>query len=102
MSIKSVLGTSNAYYQRMCTRVAEDALEDIITDYNEKSESFHNRLEKATSSNRSNIIKLIQEMMKSAVITMYHLKQLGLEPDFRQNRFNSNYDTLLSTKNGRG
>ena len=95
MSIKSVLGTSNAYYQRMCTRVAEDALEDIITDYNEKSESLHNRLEKATSSNRSNIIKLIQEMMKSAVITMYHLKQLGLEPDFRQNRFNSNYDIII-------
>ncbi|MDE6538498.1 MAG: hypothetical protein K2M13_10770 [Muribaculaceae bacterium] len=95
MSIKSVLGVSNAYYQRLCTRVAEDALEDIITDYNEKSESLHNRLEKATSSNRSNIIKLIQDMMKSAVITMYHLKQLGLEPDFRQNRFNKNYEIIV-------
>lgn len=95
MSIKSILGTPNAYYRRMCTRVAEDALEDIIADYNEKSETLHNRLEKATSSNRSNIIKLIQEMMKSAVITMYHLKQLGLEPDFRQNRFNSNYDIII-------
>lgn len=95
MSLKSALGISNAYYQRMCTRVAEDALEDIITDYNKKSEDLHNRLEKAASSNRSNIIKLIQEMMKSAVITMYHLKQLGLEPDFRQNRFNSNYDIII-------
>ena len=95
MSIKSVLGVSNAYYQRLCTRVAEDALEDIITDYNEKSESLHNRLEKATSSNRSNIIKLIQEMMKSAVITMYQLKQLGLEANFRKNRFNSNYEIII-------
>ncbi|WP_301096275.1 hypothetical protein [Bacteroides acidifaciens] len=95
MSIKSVLGLSNAYFQRMCTRVADDALEDIIVDYNEKSESLHDRLEKATSSNRSSIIKLIQDMMKSAVITMYHLKQLGLEPEFRQNRFNNNYEIIV-------
>lgn len=95
MSIKSVLGPSNAYFQRMCTRVADDALEDIIADYNEKSESLHNRLEKASSSNRSSIIKLIQDMMKSAVITMYHIKQLGLEPDFRLNRFNSNYEIIV-------
>lgn len=95
MSIKSVLGPSNAYFQRMCTRVADDALEDIIADYNEKSESLHNRLEKASSSNRSSIIKLIQDMMKSAVITMYHIKQLGLEPDFRQNRFNNNYEIIV-------
>lgn len=95
MSIRSVLGSSNTYYRRMCTRVAEDALEDIITDYNEKSESLHNRLEKATSSNRSNLIKLIQEMMKSAVITMYHLKGLDLESDFIQNRFSKNYDIIV-------
>ena len=95
MSIKSVLGSSNAYFQRMCTRVADDALGDIISDYNEKSESLHNRLEKASSSNRSSIIMLIQEMMKSAVITMYHIRQLGLEPDFRQNRFNNNYEIIV-------
>ena len=95
MSIKSVVGPSNAYFQRMCTQVADDSLEDIISDYNEKSESLHNRLEKATSSNRSSIIQLIQDMMKSAVITMYHLKQLELEPDFRQNRFNNNYEIIV-------
>lgn len=95
MSIKSVLGASDAYYQRMCTRVAENALEDIIIDYNEKSESLHDQLEKASGSNRNNIIKLIQEIMKSAVITMYHLKKLSLEPNFLQNRFNENYDIML-------
>ena len=95
MSIKSVLGPSNAYFQRMCTRVADDALEDIISDYNKKSESLHNRLEKTTSTNRSSIIKLIQDMMKSAVITMYHINRLGLEPDFRQNRFNNNYEIIV-------
>lgn len=94
MSIKSILGSSNTYYLRMCTRVADDALSDIIAEYNEKSESLHNRLEKATRSDRDNIIKLIQEMMKSAVITMYHIKQLGLEADFRTNRFNKNYDII--------
>ena len=95
MSIRSVLGSSNIYYQKMCTRVAEDALEDIITDYNKKSEFLHNRLEKASSSNHSDIIKLIQEMIKSAVITMYHLKKLDLESDFRQNRFSKNYDIIV-------
>ena len=95
MSIKSILGSSNAYFQRMCTLVADDALEDIIADYNEKSESLHGRLEKATTTNRSNIIKLIQDMMKSAVITMYHLKQLGLESDFRKDRFNKNYEIIV-------
>lgn len=102
MSIKSVLGSSHTYYLKMCTRVAEDALEDIITDYNEKSESLHNRLEKASSTNRSNIIKLIQEMMKSAVITMYHLKMLGLDSDFCQNRFDKNYDIItIQARNAR-
>lgn len=95
MSIKSVLGPSNAYFQRMCTRVAEDALEDIIADYKEKSESLHNRLEEASSLFRSSIIKRIQDMMKSAVITMYHIKQLGLEPDFRHNRFDNNYEIIV-------
>ncbi len=94
MSIKSVLGSSNAYYQRMCTRVAEDGLEDIITDYNEKSESLQCRLEKATSSNRSKYIKQIQEMMKSAIITMYHLSKLDLESSFREHRFTKNYNII--------
>lgn len=95
MSIKATLGPTNTYYQRMCTRVADDALSDIIAEYNEKSESLHNRLEKANRSDRDNIIKLIQEMMKSAVITMYHIQQLGLESDFRKNRFNQNYAIIV-------
>lgn len=95
MSIRSLLGATNVYYQKMCTRVANDALEAIISDYNGKSETLYNKLNNASWSNRSNTIKLIQEMMKLAVITMYHIKQLGLEPDFRYNRFNNNYEIIV-------
>lgn len=102
MSIKSILGSSNTYYLRICTQVAEVALEDIIIDYNKQSDSLRNRLEKASGSNRSNIIKQIQEMMKASLIAMYHLKQLGLESDFRQNRFNKNYEIIVDqAKNAR-
>jgi len=95
MSIKSVLGSSDAYYLKMCTRVAKDALNDIITDYNKSSEHFHEELEEASYLNRDKIIKQIREMMKTAVIAMYHMEMLGLESDFREKRFKGNYDIIV-------
>ena len=102
MSIKSVLGSSDAYYQKMCTRVAKDALGDIITDYNKKSEFLHDKLEEGTLSNRSKIIELIREMMKTAVIAMYHMGMLELEPDFREDRFQKNYDIIVEQARNAG
>lgn len=100
MSIRSAIGADNKYYIKICTRVAEDALSDIISDYNEQSERLHNRLENSNHQNRSSIIKLIQEMMKKAVIAMYHLKFLGLDPAFKANRYDNNYAMIVKQARG--
>lgn len=100
MSIRSAIGADNKYYIKICTRVAEDALSDIISDYNEQSERLDNRLENSNRQNRSSIIKSIQEMMKKAVIAMYHLKFLGLAPAFKANRFDNNYAIIVKQARG--
>ncbi|MCM1139952.1 MAG: hypothetical protein NC453_15405 [Muribaculum sp.] len=100
MSIRTAIGANNKYYIKICTRIAEDALSDIISDYNEQSERLHNRLENSNRQNRSSIIKSIQEMMKKAVIAMYHLKFLGLDPAFKTNRFDNNYAIIVKQARG--
>lgn len=100
MSIRTTIGANHKYYIKICTRIAEDALSDIISDYNEQSERLHNRLENSNRQNRSSIIKSIQEMMKKAVIAMYHLKFLGLDPAFKVNRFDNNYAIIVKQARG--
>lgn len=100
MSIRSAIGANNKYYIKICTRIAEDALSDIISDYNEQSKRLHNRLENSNRQNRSSIIKSIQEMMKKAVIAMYHLKFLELDPTFKTNRFDNNYAIIVKQARG--
>ena len=96
MSIRSLLGVPNLYYTSICTRVAEIALENLITDYNKKSKSHDKLLEKCPNSQlEGKIIQWTQEMMKSVVISMYHIKHLGLKPDFYQNRFSKNYESII-------
>lgn len=100
MSIRTAIGANHKYYIKICTRIAEDALSDIISDYNEQSERLHNRHENSNRQNRNSIIKSIQEMMKKAVIAMYHLKFLGLDPAFKTNRFDNNFAIIVKQARG--
>ncbi len=91
MSIKSELGWDNNYFIRICTRVAENALGDIISDYNNQTEKLHKQL----TVNSSGTITKIRALVKSAVIAMYHLSCLNLDKEFRLNRFKNNYAIIL-------
>ncbi|HBC20694.1 MAG TPA: hypothetical protein DC009_01035 [Porphyromonadaceae bacterium] len=91
MSIKSELGWDNNYFIRICTRVAENALGDIILDYNNQTE----KLRKQPIGDSSGTLTKIRALVKSAVIAMYHLNCLNLDKEFRQNRFKNNYAIIV-------
>lgn len=95
MSIKTELGWDNNYFIHICTRVAENALGDIILDYNNQTEKLHKQL----TVNSSATITKIRALVKSAVIAMYHLNCLNLDKEFRQNRFKNNYDIIVKQAN---
>lgn len=98
MSIRSELGANHPYYVRICTRIADFAISDIISDYNEKSQKFEKQLsdKNSTGTSRENILKRVREMMKDALIAMYHIKSFGLDTDFYANRFAKNYSVIFA------
>lgn len=100
MSIRATVGANHKYYIKICTRIAEDAISDIISYYNDQSEKLHKKLENSNRQNRDSIIKSIQDMMRKAVIAMYHLKFLGLDPNFKTNRFDNNYAIIIKQARG--
>lgn len=100
MSIRATIGANHKYYIKICTRIAEDAISDIISYYNDQSEKLHKKLENSNRQNRNSIIESIQDMMKKAVIAMYHLKFLGLDSNFKTNRFDNNYAIIVKQARG--
>jgi hypothetical protein len=95
MSIKTELGSTNEYYVRMSTRVAADALSDVISDYNEQSDKLHKRMESASSREKSNILEEFKTLVRNALIALYKLKSLDVDPEFKKNRFSTNYSTIF-------
>jgi hypothetical protein len=95
MSIKTVLGDSNEYYLRMSTKIAADALSDIITDYNERSNKIHERIRSASNSEGVKLFKEFILLVKEALIALYNIKSLDFETDFYESRFIPNFNTII-------
>lgn len=95
MSIRKVLGANDRYYLRISTRVADDALSDIISSYNEQSDSLFPKLKSATSYSKSHIVEQIKAFIKDALIGAYRIKALDLDEEFRERRLNSNYEVIF-------
>lgn len=100
MSIRAIVGINHKYYIKICTRIAEDTLSDLIAYYNDQSEKLHKKLENSNRQNRDAIIKSLQDMMEKTVIAMYHLKFLGLDPNFRIKRLDNNFSTVVEQARG--
>lgn len=100
MSIRSIVGSSNSYYQRMCTRVAGEALSDIIWVYNDELEDIHDEFEKLPDNAKflilakHGVMDRMRNVTTSAVNAMHHMKDLDMEPGFRANQFEKNYNAI--------
>ena len=100
MSIRSIVGTSNSYYQRMCTRVVGEALSDIIWVYNDELEDIHDEFEKLPDNAKflilakHGVMDRMCNVTTSAVNAMRHMKDLDMDPSFRANQFEKNYNTI--------
>jgi len=95
MSVRSVIGANHEYYIKTCTHIAAQAIYDIISDFNEQSERQYRRLEHSLIQERRSIIEYLRNLMKKAVIAMFHLEFLGLDPDFKTNWFDKNFAVIV-------
>lgn len=96
MSIRAILGLNDKYYIRISTRVAADALGDIISSYNAESDNLFARIDTATGLTKSILIAQVKKLIKDALIAAYRIKLLDLDASFRTNRLNGNYDAIFN------
>ena len=95
ISIRTVLGSKDKYYLKMSTLVADDALSDLISSYNEKSDELFPKLKSSSGFSKSLLIQQIKDFIKEALIATYHIKELDLDNDFREKRLNPNFEVIF-------
>lgn len=94
MSIKAALGDKSEYYINMSTRVASAVVNDVIEDFNKQSDKLLPQLKSASGSNRESLLRQFKAVLKSATILMYQLQYIGMDPLFKEKRYQPNYNTI--------
>ena len=94
MSIKATLGANNEYYIKISTRIASAVVNDVIEDFNKQSGKLLPQLKTASGSNRESILRQFKAVLKSATILMYQLQYIGMDPIFKEKRYQPNYNTI--------
>ena len=94
MSIKTTLGASNEYYINISTRVASAIVNDIIDDFNQQSDKILPKIKSSSGSSRDALLRQFKSVLKSATILMYQLQFIGMDSEFKQKRYQPNYETI--------
>lgn len=94
MSIKKTIRGSHKYYINISTRVAAAVVNDVIDDFNKQSDDILPRVKNVSPWERHKLIEQFQKLVTSAATAMYHLTFFGLDDNFRNQRFQKNYDII--------
>lgn len=90
-SIKSELGSSNSYYLKVSTLVANAALHNIIEEFNSV---FNDKLELEVMLDRAGTLAKIKRVLDQAWKAVLYIDKLDMEPSFKNGRYRQNRESL--------
>lgn len=92
-SIRDVLGSSDEYYLRMSTLVAQAGLSKVIDEFNSM---MNDSLKIELLLNREETMAKLKRMFNDAWKATLYMEKLDMEVDFRTNRFNKQKAALCN------
>lgn len=94
MSIKGIIGETHSYYIEVSTRVAAAVVSDVIEDFNKQSDDILPRVKNVSSWEKRKLLDQFKALVTTAATAMYQLTFFGMDADFKNQRFQKNYDIL--------
>lgn len=94
MSIKSIIGESHDYYIKVSTQVAAAVVSDVIEDFNKQSNDILPRVKNVSSWEKGKLLDQFKTLVTTAATAMYQLTFFGMDVDFKNQRFQKNYNII--------
>ena len=93
MSIKDVLGGSNAYYLKISTLIVNASLHNVIEEFNGiMNESIKIKM----TIDRIGTLLKVKNVFEQAWTATLYMDKLDMEPDFKRGRYSQNRNSLKS------
>lgn len=94
MSIKSVIGENHSFYIKVSTRIAEDVVNDVIEDFNKQSQDITSRVKNVSQWEQDLLFERFRQLVKPALTALYQLTNFGMDEEFKERRYQKNYDII--------
>lgn len=91
MSIKEVLGSTDAYYLRISTLIVNASLHNIIEEFNGV---MNDEIQIQMIIDRSGTLRRVKNVFEQAWKATLYMDKLDMEPDFKRGRYSQNRNSL--------